>query len=170
MDRKVRGFNLTELLITIVILLILSGFAFLWLRNLVLNQRLKASTDSLISAYETARLYAMTGRGQIGVGGDWQSRPWGVIINTSNGTYTLFEDTNYNCQFDAGEGIKNFTVNPGVTIQPASGCDTIIFDKKGYPRNAQCGLDICSVVLQNSAGSKRTIHIDSFGRIRYETQ
>jgi|GEM_PF-603048 len=169
MDRKVRGFNLTELLITIVILLILSSFAFLWLRNLVLNQRLKASTDSLISAYETARLYAMTGRGQIGVGGDWQSRPWGVII-TSNTAYTLFEDTNYNCQFDAGEGIKNFTVNPGVTIQPASGCDTIIFDKKGYPRNAQCGLGMCSVVLQNSAGSKRTIYIDRFGRIRYETQ
>jgi type IV fimbrial biogenesis protein FimT len=148
--------------------MILSGFAFLWLRNLVLNQRLKANADSLISAYETARVYTMTGRGQIGVGGDWQSRPWGVYI--SGNTYALFEDANYNCQFDTGEAIKTFTAEPGIILTPASGCNTVIFDKKGYPRNSACGLGMCSVVLQNSAGSKRTVYIDRYGRIRYETQ
>ncbi|MGC8852123.1 MAG: prepilin-type N-terminal cleavage/methylation domain-containing protein [Hydrogenobacter sp.] len=159
MDRKVKGLTLMELLITIAILLILSSFAFLWLRNLVLNQRLKATTDGLMSAYETARLYAITGRGQ---------RPWGVFI--SGNTYTLFRDDNSNCQFDPGEGIRVFNTEPGVSFLPESGCGTITFDKKGYPRRSTCGLGMCSVVLQNSIGSKRIVYIDRFGRIRYETQ
>lgn len=157
MDRKVKGFTLVELLIAIVILLILSSFAFVWLRNLVLNQRLKATSDSLISAYGTARLYAMTGR---------QSRPWGVHI--SGNTYTLFRDTNYNCQFEEGERIKTFNAQSGVELRPARGCNTITFDKKGYPRNSACGLGMCSVVLRNEAGYTRTVYINRFGRIRYE--
>ncbi len=44
-----------EVLVVIAIIMMLSGFAFLWLRNLILNQRLKATADSLMSAYETAR-------------------------------------------------------------------------------------------------------------------
>lgn len=170
MDRKVRGYTIMEVLIVIAIFMILSGFAFLWLRNLVLNQRLKATTDSLIGAYQTARMYSMTGRGQIGVGGDWQSRPWGVYIQDAN-TYILFEDANYNCQYDPGEEIKIFKTEPGITITPASGSQTIVFDKKGYPRNNVCGLGMSSVItLTSSVGSQRKIYISRFGRIKYETQ
>ncbi len=168
MDRKVRGYTAVELLTVIAIALILSGFVFLWLRNLVMNQRLKANTDNLMNLYETARLYAMTGRSQIGVGGDWQSRPWGVYINGN--TYILFEDANYNCNYDSGEAIKTLQADPGINITPASGCNVIVFDKKGYPRNSGCGIGPCSVTLQSVAGYRRTIYIDRFGRIRYETQ
>lgn len=168
MDRKVRGFTALELLIVIALVVILSSFVFLWLRNLVLNQKLKATADSLMSLYQTARTYSMTGRSQIGVGGDWQSRPWGVYI-TGN-TYILFEDANYNCNYDSGEAIKTLQADPSVNLQPAVGCNVIVFDKKGYPRNSSCGVGPCSITLQSTAGYRRTVYIDRFGRIRYETQ
>ncbi len=166
MDRKVKGYTAVEIVITIAILSILASFAFLWLRNLVLNQRLKATTDELISVLNTARMYSMTGRN---VRSDVQgSRPWGVAF-ISNKTYILFEDANFNCMLDDGEDARQFQAEAGVIINENCG-GIIVFDKKGYPRSKTCGLGMCSITLTNQVGSRRTINISRYGRINYETQ
>lgn len=166
MDRKVKGYTIMEILVVIAILSILAGFAFVGLRNMVLNQRLKASADNLISVLNTARMYSMTGRN---VRNDVQGgRPWGVAF-IDNRTYVLFEDANFNCRFDSGENVKQFQAEVGVVINQNCG-GTVIFDKKGYPRNNNCGLGMCSITLENAIGSKRTINISRYGRITYETQ
>ncbi|ADO45817.1 N-methylation motif domain protein [Hydrogenobacter thermophilus TK-6] len=165
MDRKVRGYTITEVLIVIAILMILSGFAFLWFRNLVLNQRLKASADGVMNVLETARLYSMTGRG---------AKPWGVVFNDRSNTYTLFRDDNSNCRFDAGEAVRNYSTEPGVKIYTDL---VVVFDKKGYPRNAMCGVGPASITvsidedIKNIPDNKasRVICISSFGRIRYKS-
>jgi len=160
-DRKVRGMTLIEVVIVIAIISILMGFALLGLRNLVLYQRLKADTDRFMSYLNTARLYSMTGRDQ---------SPWGVAI--SGNEIVLFRDNNStNCNYDSGSGeeVRSFTLDSMVSITPESGCNIIVFDKKGYPRNSLCGLGMCSYTLTSSAGYTRRVSISRFGRINYET-
>ncbi|MFN3946689.1 MAG: Tfp pilus assembly protein FimT/FimU [Aquificaceae bacterium] len=153
MDRKVKGYTVMEILVVMAIVAILGSFAFLWLRNLILNQRLKATTDNLVSLLNTARIYSITGR---------NGELWGVYIN--NETYTLFRDENRNCVFDNGEEVKTYQTERGVRVDNPL---VLVFDKKGYPRNAICGLGAGHVVVNSEAlGKAKTICISRYGRIR----
>jgi len=154
----VRGITLIELLVVIAIISILVGFALFGFRNLVLHQRLKADTDRFMSYLNTARLYSMTAR---------EEKPWGIYI--SGNVIRLFKDSNSNCQYDPGEEVRSFTLDSTVSITFGSGCNIIVFDKKGYPRNSSCGLGMCSYTLRSSAGYTRQVSISRFGRINYET-
>lgn len=163
MDRKVKGYTVMEILVVMAIVAILGSFAFLWLRNLILNQRLKATTDNLVSLLNTARIYSITGR---------NGELWGVYIE--NERYTLFRDRNRNCRFDNGEEVKTYQTERGVIFRVNNSTDdndnnslVLVFDKKGYPRNAMCGLGAGHVVVRSQAlGKAKTICISRYGRIR----
>ncbi|MFN7065374.1 MAG: prepilin-type N-terminal cleavage/methylation domain-containing protein [Aquificaceae bacterium] len=158
MDRKVKGYTVMEVLVVMAIVATLGGFAFIGLRNLILNQRLKATTDNLVSVLNTARINSMTGRDVKNMQG---SRPWGVSVETNS--YILFEDTNFNCRYDNGENVKTFRVEGGVRVNNPL---VLVFDKKGYPRNALCGFGVNNIVVNSESGKVKTICISRYGRIR----
>lgn len=165
MDRKVKGYTIMEILVIIAILSILAGFAFVSFRNIVLNQRLKASTDNLVSVLNTARMYSMTGGDVRGIG----PRPWGVYVTEDGRRFILFEDTNSNCRCDNNcnngeEVVKTFQMESGVKVRNPL---VIVFDKKGYPRNAICGFGATNIIIESETLNKaRTICISRYGRIR----
>jgi type IV fimbrial biogenesis protein FimT len=43
----------------------------------------------------------------------------------------------------------------------------VLFDRRGYPLNWNCGIGAGRIILRNSYGS-RTVIVDRVGRIRYE--
>lgn len=159
MDRKIKGFTIFELLIVIAIIAILASLATLGYVRFIENQRLKNCTDYLINYLETAKRYSISGK---------EEYIWGIDIEADR--FILFKDLNRNCTFDNNETYETLLFSsmcPSVVVSdPAS----VVFDKRGIPRNAICGLGAVDISLKNSIGSIRTVYIDTLGRIRYETQ
>lgn len=157
MDRKINGFTIFELLIVIAIMVILASMAIIGYTKFIENQRLKNCTDYLINYLETAKRYSISGK---------DGYVWGVDIETDR--FILFKDINQNCSIDSNEAYETLlfsSICPSVVVtNPAS----IIFDKRGVPRNAICGLGAVNIVLTNTIGTTRTVFIDTLGRIRYE--
>ncbi len=157
MDRKINGFTIFELLIVIAIMAILASMAIIGYTKFIENQRLKNCTDYLINYLETAKRYSISGK---------DGYVWGVDIEADR--FILFKDINQTCSIDNNESYETLlfsSVCPSVVVtNPAS----IIFDKRGVPRNAICGLGAVNIVLTNTIGSTRTVFIDTLGRIRYE--
>ncbi len=65
-----------------------------------------------------------------------------VGVSISGNTYTLFEDPTITVSLTQREGTKVFNAEPSVNLMPASGCNTVVCDKKGISQNPACGLGI----------------------------
>lgn len=159
MDRKIKGFTIFELLIVIAIIAILASLATIGYTRFIENQRLKNCTDYLINYLETAKRYSISGK---------EGYVWGINIEADR--FIFFKDINQNCTFDNSEISETLlfsSICPSVVVLNSA---SIVFDKRGVPRNAICGLGAVNIVLTNSIGSKRTIFVDTLGRIRYENQ
>jgi type IV fimbrial biogenesis protein FimT len=90
--------------------------------------------------------------------------PHGIVITVSN--YTLFKDLDGDCNYSTGDEIvRAINFIDGIT---SSTTQTIVFDRKGYPRNANCGLGQMSITLSNNLGHKKLICISRYGRIKIE--
>ncbi|SHK13905.1 prepilin-type N-terminal cleavage/methylation domain-containing protein [Thermocrinis minervae] len=154
MDRKVRGMSMLELLVVITIIAVLGSIALIEFRNFILDRRLKSDTERLISMLETAKRYSLSGR---------NGTVWGV--NVLNDRIQLFQDNNGNCTVDQGEVVQEVRLESGVQVQNPG---IVIFDKKGIPRNAICGLGPIGFNLAAPAiNSQRIVCVSSVGRIRY---
>jgi len=153
MDRKInnKGMTLIELLVVIIILVILMSFAYKQIINMVQEQRLRQATNMVISDLEKVKLNSIS-----------KEKLWGIRADNNANSYTLFKDENGNCSFDNGEGVSTINLPAGISF----GNDVyFLFDKKGYPRNAICGLGPGSIIIKNQNDTKKTIVVDRYGRI-----
>lgn len=92
--------------------------------------------------------------------------PHGIVINTNN--YILFKDLNGDCNYSDDEKIKepiNFL--SGITVTTPK---TIVFDRKGYPRDTNCALGTTegTITLKNTNNNQKSIKISRYGRTRIE--
>lgn len=88
-----RGFTLIELMITLVVLTIIAGFALPNFSKLVRDTRTHTQAQELYQAAQLARTYAITGNERVTLraNGDW------------NHGWQVFKDPNHNGKLDAGE-------------------------------------------------------------------
>ncbi len=170
MDREVkqRGFSIIELLIIIAIISIIMGVAYNWIINLVANQRLKNAADMLMNDLSKAKTMSVSGRYM-----------WGVYLSPGENCYLIFEDRDASCNITGtvnascnysgtADVVSRVDLPPGVVVDTGS---SVVFDRKGYPRNDGCGVGPVTITLRSTVtGSRRSIYITSFGRIRYEVE
>lgn len=153
MDRKINiyGFGIFEILVVIVILGILMSFAYRQIIIMVQEQRLRQATNMVISDLEKVKLNSIS-----------KDTLWGIIADNNANNYILFKDTNGNCSFDNGEVVSTIDLPAGISF----GNDVyFLFDRKGYPRNASCGLGPASIIVKNQNNTQKVIVVDRYGRI-----
>jgi len=158
MDRKIAGFSIIELLIVIAIISILMAVGISQYTKYKADRELMRQANMLMDEINWIKSQSIS------------KEPHGIVITVSN--YTLFKDLDGDCNYSAGEEIKDENGNPkvynfesGIT---SSTTQTIVFDRKGYPRDTNCGLGQMSITLSNNLGHKKLICISRYGRIKIE--
>jgi len=164
MDRKVKGITIMEVLVVMAIIAILASASILGLRNLVQRERLYSAMTQVANDLKEVQFRSMS-----------SNNLWGVRFCANQNQYKIFavdpatvgdgcpRDANPSCTNDATTQ-RLVSLPPGVS--PEVGY-YVLFDRRGYPLNWNCGIGAGNVTLKNSYGS-RTVIVNSVGRIRYE--
>jgi type IV fimbrial biogenesis protein FimT len=108
----------------------------------------------LVSDLNEAKMYSISKNSLMGIKADG---------NTN--TYIIFQNNDDNCSYNIGSdtAVKEIALPSGITFMNDV---FFLFDRKGLPRNASCGLGMANIKLQNTFGSIKTICVDKYGRIR----
>ncbi|HHW20914.1 pilus assembly FimT family protein [Thermodesulfovibrio thiophilus] len=151
MDRKVAGFSILELLITIAILSILMYVGVSEYTKYKAGRELMRQTNMLADELGWIKSQSIA------------KQPHGIVVNVNN--YTIFIDNNGNCTFD-----NDTIVEAKSFISGISSTKTVIgvFDRRGYPLDNNCGLGMDGITLTNNLGSQKIINISKYGRIKIE--
>lgn len=154
MDRKVKAYTLFEILVIIIIVAILMAVVLRPILIFVANQRLNQATNMVVSLINESKTYSITKNNLMGLSGD-----------ANTGVLHQFIDLNVNCQYDTShnENIRDISLPYNITFTSDV---FVLFDRKGYPRNASCGLGMSNIILKNNYDKYKTICIDRYGRIR----
>lgn len=101
------AFTLTELLLTIAIIIIISTFSVAWYGRFLTQNAVQDTVDRLVGNFRKAQIYAMTSK--------WGDR-WGV--NVSGGNMTLYRGSSYATRNTAFDEV--FTINSTLTVSGMS--------------------------------------------------
>ncbi len=164
MDRKVRGITIMEVLVVMAIIAILASASIFGLRNLVQRERLYSAMTQVANDLKEVQFRSMS-----------SNMIWGVRFCANQSQYKIFavdpatvvggcpRDDDPSCTNDATTQ-RLVSLPPGVSPEEDF---YVLFDRRGYPLNWNCGIGAGNVTLSNSYGS-RTLFVDRVGRIRYE--
>ncbi len=164
MDRKVRGITIMEVLVVMAIIAILASASIFGLRNLVQRERLYSAMTQVANDLKEVQFRSMS-----------SNMIWGVRFCANQSQYKIFAvDPSAvvgGCPRDASPSCTNdATTQSLVSLPPGVSPEAdfyVLFDRRGYPLNWSCGIGPVSITLKNSYG-RRTVIVDSVGRIRYE--
>ncbi len=182
-DKRVQGFTLLELMVTVAIMAIMAAIAFPSMRDFVSNSRLVNRSEQIANAFRFARTEAVRMNTPVllcGVLIRKDGRPTGVCDETkiSDGIL-IFADKDRNGQYDAkiDSALRTITLNgPNIaagnkisvttqtcdlagTVCSTSPSNTFVFLPNGffgYKKNAAASTatDYTTFVAQNEFGSK----------------
>jgi len=153
-----------EVLVVMAIIATLASASILGLRNLVQRERLYSAMTQVANDLKEVQFRSMS-----------SNNLWGVRFCANQSRYKIFavdpatvgggcpRDANQSCTNDATTQ-RLVSLPPGVFPQANY---YVLFDRRGYPLNWNCGIGAGNVILRNSYGS-RTVIVDGVGRIRYE--
>ena len=163
MDRKVRGITIIEMLVVIAIIAILASASIFGLRNLMQRERLYSAMTQVANDLKEVQFRSMS-----------SNSVWGVRFCANQSQYKIFavnltivsgcpRDANTSCTSDATTQ-RLVSLPAGVSPQADF---YVLFDRRGYPLDENCGIGAGNITLRNSYGI-RTVIVDRLGRIRYE--
>jgi type IV fimbrial biogenesis protein FimT len=164
MDRKVKGMTIMEVLVVMAIIAILASASILGLRNLVQRERLYSAMTQVANDLKEVQFRSMS-----------SNMIWGVRFCANQNQYKIFavdpSTVGGGCPRDANPSCTNdATTQRLVSLPPGVSPEAdfyVLFDRRGYPLNWNCGIGAGRITLSNSYGS-RTVIVDRVGRIRYE--
>jgi len=154
MDRKIAGFSIIELLIVIAIISILMAVGISQYTKYKADRELMRQANMLMDEINWIKSQSIA------------KEPHGIVITVSN--YTLFKDLDGDCNYSTGDEIvRAINFIDGIT---SSTTQTIVFDRKGYPRGSQCALGTVegTITLKNTNNNTKNIKISRYGRTRIE--
>ena len=154
MDRKIKGYNILEILVVLIILGILMALVIRSILVFVANQRLNEAVNMVISDLNEAKMYSIS-----------KDNLMGITADSNTNSYIIFQNNDDNCLYNNGLDtiLKTITLPSGITFINDV---FFLFDRRGLPRNASCGLGMANIKLKNTFGDIKTICIDRYGRIR----
>ncbi|ACI20223.1 MULTISPECIES: prepilin-type N-terminal cleavage/methylation domain-containing protein [Thermodesulfovibrio] len=147
MDRKIAGFSILELLIIIAILSILMYVGVSQYTKYKADRELMRQANMLTDEISWIKSQSIS------------KEPYGIVVNI--GSYTIFKDSDGNCNFNNAETVKSQSFISGIT---ATVSQTLVFDRKGYPRTITCALGVSSITLKNINNNQKIIEISKYGR------
>ncbi len=167
--------SLVEILVVFVIIAILMGFSLRWLINTLMDYRLRVAVYELQNHVAGVKAGSLT-----------KAHPVGIRMEPNRTCYAIFEDRDRNCRIGSTATGDQDCVYPGTQTapdcpDPNTDCVRVVrlpstvktdsdvsmvFDRKGYPRDALCGLGMSTLRLVNAIDSQRSVIVDRYGRIR----
>ena len=174
--RTQRGFTLTELLVTVAVAGVLAMMGVPNMRSFVQNNRLSSASNDLLRSFNLARTEAIKHQTNVVVCAS--ALPTAAAPSCSYGAlngWIVFQDTNLNWQFDAGEPIferhvlldSSVTVkkdNDGIEMYLATGFASPAGVKSPTRNILLCDIRGNQMVGTNSV--ERAVLITASGRIR----
>ncbi|MBX0311113.1 MAG: prepilin-type cleavage/methylation domain-containing protein, partial [Sulfurihydrogenibium sp.] len=120
----------------------------------IANQRLNQAVNMVVSDLNQAKIYSIS-----------KSSLMGIKEDSCGNIYIIFQNNDGNCSYNNGSDtvVKAIVLPSGITFINDV---FFLFDRKGLPRNASCGLGMANIKLQNTFGNIKTICVDRYGRIR----
>ncbi|ADE17005.1 putative type-4 fimbrial pilin related signal peptide protein (plasmid) [Nitrosococcus halophilus Nc 4] len=164
--RRIHGFTLVELIITLAIAAILVTMAVPSFTNTIRNNRLVTDTNNLITAFNLARSEAIkrgvssaicSGSESAGCGGNW------------NSGWIVFVDSDEDCAYTAGtdtllrvyEGLENSTLE---VKQDSSSETCTAFNSRGMNTTAEFDKELTFTLCSPGLGKTRILSISPLGR------
>jgi prepilin-type N-terminal cleavage/methylation domain-containing protein len=109
-----RGFSLIELMVTVAIVMLVTGISLARYGSFNNSVLLKSQAYELALDIRQTQLYGVSVTGQSGNFDD----PFGIVFSQEDNTYTLFQDDNENHTFDGGEQVgESYLIDPRFEIQ-----------------------------------------------------
>lgn len=163
--KKLHGFTLIELMITLGILAVIITLAAPSMNTLIMNNRLATQLNNFVGSLQTARSEAVKRGEEITVCKSADSATCTVAGNWEQG-WLVFLDDDGDEQVDGGEDVIN-AGNPlsggNTLIGNANVDDVIKFDNRGFSLGFNGTVTLCD---SRGAPSARGIVISNTGRIR----
>ncbi len=167
--------SLVEILVVLAIAALLVGFSLRWVVNTLMDYRLRVATNILANHIAGAKVDSII-----------KAYPVGIRAEPDKDCYAIFEDRDRNCRIGSSALGDDNCLYPGTQTFPdcpnpnvdcvkvvklppgvrTSSDVSVIFDRKGYPRNALCGLGMFTSRLKNLINTQRSVIVDRYGRIR----
>jgi prepilin-type N-terminal cleavage/methylation domain-containing protein len=171
------GFSLTEVLVVILVLAVLTALAIPAFSSWVSDYRLKAATREVYSKFQLAKQTAVN-----------RNSDCTVCFNQNLGTqacdYLVFVDSDNDLEYDSGEQVltcRRWASYNGVQYDLSQGGGdglsfmenddahpAIAFKPNGLPVNNLGGLGMGTVFLKNANDRKTKVIVSSAGHIRIE--
>ena len=174
--RTQRGFTLTELMVTVAVAGILAMVAVPNMRTFLQNNRLSAASNDLLRSFYLARTEAIKHQANVAVCAS--AAPTAAAPTCSYGPFNgwiVFQDTNFNWQWDAGEPIfeRHVLLDTSVTVKKDN--DGIeMYQATGFASPAGAKTPTRNILLCDIRGNQmvgtnsveRAVLIVASGRIR----
>ncbi|GAA0833601.1 GspH/FimT family pseudopilin [Cupriavidus pauculus] len=162
--RRMRGFTLLELMITLVVGAVLVGFAVPSMSGLIRSNRVMTTANSFNSAVSKARTTAAATNSYVTVaplGGDWKNG-WQVFNEhaSPNGTYEEGIDTLIS---ESDQPPADMSITVATTPQ---GLGSISFSPVGYSQTAATKAQMAMTVGFAISEAQRVVEISLLGRAR----
>lgn len=165
MDRKISGFSIIELLIIIAIISILASFPIKWYINYELDRKLTDASNSLVAELQWAKEHSIGGGVYLTAENEKRDVIYGVHINSTDSTYTVFRNLDTGCSFTQGEEVRTKKLPNGISFLNST---TVLFERRGYVLSSTCGFGAQTITLKNSNNAEKKVVISRYGRIRIE--
>lgn len=166
------GYTLVELLVVIIIIGVVSAIAFPNFRAMVNGNRLTAGANEMVASLQVARAEAIRRNARTIL---CPSTNGTACAGTNWGRHIAFVDVNRNNAPDAGEVLRDTSVDPSTVVlaSPAiSATDRIVFKPDGRARAGTAAgaavlagkLSVCAAVT-NPAANVRDVEIGAGSRV-----
>jgi type IV fimbrial biogenesis protein FimT len=151
------GFNLLELMITLMIVGMVLGFGIPSFNQFIANNRMAAAANDLVTSIHTARTEAVKRRQTVTIcaSSDWSSANPTCDLGGGGGGWIVFFDANGDVNVDGGDTVvlAHPPLAEGVTfaIDPGS-VPYAQYGGNGFPRTAAAGTPISNMQLCDDRG------------------